>query len=143
VALPSGLDGSVQSPRRRLELGASMEASLVLEALHRAPCHRPQHHSCQNLKTTLSGFSSPSELLSANDARMCPAIRHRPGVLTLQSDLSLIRVFCRVNPFQRSRSDHFCTAARKGVKCPKASLVSPTFYKPLFLFPLSLPPPPP
>ena len=31
MALPSGVDGSVQSPRRRLELGASMEVRLVLE----------------------------------------------------------------------------------------------------------------
>ena len=81
--------------------------------------------------------------------RMCPAIRHRPDVLTLQSDLSLIRVFCRVNPFQRSRSDHFVTPLEipeNREKCPKASQVSPTFYKPLFLSPfLSLlhPPDPP
>ena len=78
--------------------------------------------------------------------RMCRAIRHRPEVLALQSDLSLIRVFCRVNQLRRNRSDHFVTPLENRVECPKASQVSPTFYKPLFLSPflsLLLPPDPP
>lgn len=56
--------------------------------------------------------------------RMCPAIRHRPDVPTLQSDLSLIRVFCRVNPFQRSRSDHFVTPLGKESIDPSVASVA-------------------
>lgn len=81
--------------------------------------------------------------------RMCRAIRHRPEVLALQSDLSLIRVFCHVNPLQRSRSDHFVTPAGKQSRVLQVSQVSPTFYKPLlpfsllYLLSLLLPPDPP
>ena len=48
-------------------LGTFMKASLVLEALNRAPCHRPQHHSRQNPKRPLKRISGPSEPLSTND----------------------------------------------------------------------------